>query len=1126
MVGAGFSRNATPLSSSVKPFPLWWTIAEALGKQLGLSDDAISRKSTTRLPEEFVASFGRDALDDVLLTLVPDQDYAPGEIHERLMRLPWADVFTTNYDDLLERATRVVVERRYNVVCTAEDIPHKRRPRIVKLHGSFPSHRPFITTEEDFRRYPRDRAPFVNLVRQTMMENILVLVGFSGDDPNFQAWAGWVRDQLDRHAPKVYLVELKVDESTRRYLEARNVNVIELSRAFRLGEGTRDELYREAYQQFLDYLEKGKPLSPEEWPAPFDEGEDDGIETLFDIYPFFLSIKDEKSLEADLKECLKQWRKVRLSYPGWVVCPSTARMKLVTALEHCFGSLWERLPKLPPPLRLEVAREVAWMFRMALGPIPGAKWVAATLDEICPFPSLITTTAEITPTSASNLDWIDLGAAWLEAGFGLLSTARQHGDAVGFEHWANILHLLLNRFPTHRSRWYHEQCAFWLGQLNFVRVRQFLQEWPEDWNDPFWETRRAAVQAELGDLEVAEARALRSLQEIRGRVASADTDYQRLSEEGFTLYLLRLLRIARDSFGSRRRVQGSAIDQKGGKSEPFEERFRQLRRDWCDPRDHLETAGGKVRPVREALVFDAVQAKWDFDPDRMTRSHHLESNPWTKWVPTFALLELIVSGGLSYRLGVLGAQTDDVVWSVKNLAILSPSFAVLHAIRMRDKKLVRELLERHRVLSLTQEEVIALCSALKTALTEAIHTVDQEPSNTAYEPDSRFTDTILALGVEALSCLTLRLDQADLLDVLELAKKIYALPRARLTLFHQPLEFLFKRTLFALEPDNLENALGPLLALSVVGELDLDVDRFVEPFDFVDLRELPQRPASQQWNPSIARLTHLAAEGSKHARKRALLRLERLHLGDRLNAVQQRAFGQALWARLDASGLPMDTPFTYLASLLRLPTADGIAVHDLVKRTLLERAVPRKERVPRTAEGFPVVIESSDPYDAAAFLTDLRSCSAGSYPGASVNGLRWTLDEAWRLFRAIRDWWRAEYPKATERLAIDQTRAVTVIGDVLLPLFRNPDCQTQIRGCPMARWAADISLQYRARAPRNTVSDTGKRGYGCCRSQGWVALKRACGKQHRGLGRAALVALAGEQQRIPAMPTPSCTSRA
>ena len=71
-----------------------------------------------------------------------------------LVQLPWADIMTTNWDTLLERAADGAEESVYDVLRTVEEIPEARAPRIVKLHGSFPAHRPFLFTEEDFRTYP------------------------------------------------------------------------------------------------------------------------------------------------------------------------------------------------------------------------------------------------------------------------------------------------------------------------------------------------------------------------------------------------------------------------------------------------------------------------------------------------------------------------------------------------------------------------------------------------------------------------------------------------------------------------------------------------------------------------------------------------------------------------------------------------------------------------------------------------------------------------------------------------------------------------------------------------------------------------------------------------------------
>jgi hypothetical protein len=205
MVGAGFSRNADPASLTARPTPSWSQMAEALCHPLYPVDDArrqhaLREASGTsgflRLAQEYQEAFGPAALNDKIRSLVPDLDYQPGDLHKRLLRLPWADVFSTNWDTLLERTCIDVFDRSYDIVRTIGEIPFAMRPRIVKLHGTFPAHEPFIFTEEEYRTYPARFSPFVNLVQQSMMETIFCLLGFSGDDPNFLHWSGWCATTL------------------------------------------------------------------------------------------------------------------------------------------------------------------------------------------------------------------------------------------------------------------------------------------------------------------------------------------------------------------------------------------------------------------------------------------------------------------------------------------------------------------------------------------------------------------------------------------------------------------------------------------------------------------------------------------------------------------------------------------------------------------------------------------------------------------------------------------------------------------------------------------------------------------------------------------------------------------
>lgn len=276
MVGAGFSRNAKSIQASAEPFPSWHELSSELVNRLYPTESrererALRRardpRGFLRLAQEVEAEFGRSELHNLLISTIPDQEYRPGALHEVLLRLPWADVLTTNYDTLLERAAAVLATSHYDVVKTVDDIPGTLRPRIVKLHGSFPSARPFICTEEDFRTYRQRFAPFVNLAQQTLMESVLCLIGFSGDDPNFLYWSGWVRDNLGESAPTIYLCgALDLTGPEEKLLSKRNVVPVDLSPLLDDTNVVAEHRNAKATEWLLAALAAGEPESPLLWP--------------------------------------------------------------------------------------------------------------------------------------------------------------------------------------------------------------------------------------------------------------------------------------------------------------------------------------------------------------------------------------------------------------------------------------------------------------------------------------------------------------------------------------------------------------------------------------------------------------------------------------------------------------------------------------------------------------------------------------------------------------------------------------------------------------------------------------------------------------------------------------------
>lgn len=310
MVGAGFSRTCRREHDAPVP-PLWGDFAARMEASLGYA--AGKGPDALRLAQEYQAQHGDDGLDRLIRELVTDDRWEPSNFHLQLMEFPWVDVLTTNWDTLLERTSPKTPDRVYSCVRTISDIARARAPRIVKLHGSLPSSKPFIFTEDEFRTYPAKFAPFVNLAQQVMLENELCLIGFSGIDPNFLAWSGWVRDTLHVSARRIRLVGvLNLTPAARSLLEHRNVTPIDLAPL--VENELPSERHEKALKLFFAALIEAKPPSPFEWSLSQDR--------------FNSSPSGPDKDKASRKEVVRMWAADRRIYPGWIVAPDSVTRSL------------------------------------------------------------------------------------------------------------------------------------------------------------------------------------------------------------------------------------------------------------------------------------------------------------------------------------------------------------------------------------------------------------------------------------------------------------------------------------------------------------------------------------------------------------------------------------------------------------------------------------------------------------------------------------------------------------------------------------------------------------------------------------------------------------------------------
>ncbi len=874
MVGSGFSAQAELPSPASRRPPLWSHMAAAMEQQLGPGSAGAAHP--LRLAEEFRALLGQAALDGLIRDLVPDAEWLPGRAHRRLLDLPWSDVLTTNWDTLLERAKADLPDRSYDVVLTPADIARTRSPRIVKLHGTLPSHTPFVFAEEDYRTYPVRFAPFVNLAQHVLLENELLLVGFSGDDPNFLAWAGWVRDQLGASARRIRLAGvLGLTPARRRYLENLNVTPIDLAPLVSdvADVGVR---HARATAMLIDALHDGKPTPIHVWKRA--SGDAQAIEG--------------ESVTDRLDRTVREWAADRECAPPWLVAPHFERTRLRMDTSATAGKLLADLPAASPAQRGRFAAELAWRLEAGHFGLPG--WAKAPFED-----ALDDEGASLAPHERTKLH-VQLALGALE---------ERDYEAVG-------------RHAGHLGsiRDEHPEAAGWSAYLKGLDARDRLDiagvvaTLPEvRGSDPVWLFRRAALMCAAYDSRGAARLVRDAMFDIRRRRSLDRRSLWLLSREAWGRFLWRHL-----SFELRE-----------------EEDRPDLGDDWplvydehrIDPWDELNALEGEVRQEQDRRRKTSGAERVHFEPGSWTPPASGHGHWVSEWVvpselqirrvadlvglPWRAANADVLAGRLARSLPEPGPGVDDaVVWRVASY------------LRSEDGDLIDAWFGRVAVAALPAPLAEALISALRASV--------RDLAASLAERGEGYSDRVEGLRgrLELLSRLSVRADPGTAGELIELAIATFEHGGAVHWWLYRATSHLIARSLSAIPPDERGALTGRMLAFPLPKEggvdgIERDWPEFSEAFrpGAVSLER-----KEGEWSGRIATLIDWTTKDRGEQRHRAIQRLWLLHAKRALTDTETAQFARAAWSwRTSPTGLPADVSF-YPGAMAMLPEPEpGIA---------------------------------------------------------------------------------------------------------------------------------------------------------------------------------------------------------
>jgi hypothetical protein len=1022
MIGAGFSLNAESKIAGAPAFPLWREVTGLMLDRLrpaltsedrkAALDQAVSGSASLTLALEFEATFGRSALDDLLISRVPDQDHAPGPLHEALLALPWADVFTTNYDTLLERTPTSEHNRYYDVVVHPADLPNTTQPRIVKLHGSLPAAKPFIITEEDFRRYPKDFAPFVNTVQQAMMENDFVLLGFSGDDPNFLSWLGWIRDELAILRPRVYLCGvLDLTSAQRTVLRERGVTAIDLGYLFpkdkyldnyrqrnqdaltwllySLANGEAQETLEVAlFWPYFPTLVTGKrrqlippPLEIARERYEFEDRLYPKQQPVFDTETKVPSFSPEAI--AEINTALAHWQKVRAVYPGWVALPRNNRESISKRTTPWRHTLENWVQTLPAAERLVPLAELAWRMERGMLVIDSERTEQLYQDTL---------------EKAAIPEAPVLREQWATIAFFYLKHLRHEYKHAAFEQLLTRTEPLATIHPRYAA-WRCWQAAMErLEHLDRDGARRWLRHWPDVMDEPVWDLRRAGLWAEIGELDLAESYAALAL----------NTAVQRQPKGKVRIDMLSIEADARHRLTQIREAKWWNKDDR----EPAEDLWNATRHErdreqlYLAYRCEADTEIGHLQDVLKAGVPEVQRTIYQsVNPYSGTRvrTRTSEGGFDISWLqPAFDVLDSFELRGHQSHLARSGysALTAASKWLLDTY----PSRVLGVILRAENDELLKRLLDKAAVLLFDEDQIYPLAEQALKLIEQSFPPVSSGRSPGFGESSNLI---IVALALRVIGRTVFRLPEDLRSRAVQAALALWA---------QWPYELVRRRNL-RIESSHYNDFTSGVTSVMTSEEVATHVAQLLSaapistfsagPFNALPDSLLPEkRPDTEEVSEAVQFcLNHIAATDI-NIRHAALRRLGRLNGRNWLTPAESIRYGEQLWKTATAPDTLPDLGHWYYSFLLHVPQPTGIDVVARLKEALLRRMVQFQEALETSV--------SEDKFgrgDAfGRFLSEIAK-STKPEPGNLTIGenskrqwIEWTAAEAITLFEVLEAW--------------------------------------------------------------------------------------------------------------------------
>ena len=911
IVGAGFSKNASD------KFLSWNCLAKVIYKNLYHKEPEESNILKLFQGIEADPNEGKDILYKELNKVLPNTT-PPSELHKKLLNLPWKDIFTTNYDTLLERTTSI---RPYKSIQDEQELQHSSSPRIIKLHGSLPKG-PFIITNSDYLSYKDKHPLFVNTIHQAFIEDTICLIGFSGDDPNFQIWNYWINNSTNHFEHTIYFISAdQISQSERNTLHSYNILPIDYF-------CKETPSPKEAITHFIEYLESSRPkqaISTKKRQSNVPQNKEDDKINIANkqAIPTQLKVTLNKwgnkiylaPQKNSYKKILADWEAERASYPGWLILPASKREIIYEGMSN-ISITDKRFSELSTPDDLFFLYEFNWRTEKCLHPMLN-DWVPiyeTVLQKYDPFKKTIITSDAKTQETYPLLDWDKIREVWIALQLSLLRLYREKGLA---EKWDNLYKMLKEKDDSfseeHKARLNYELCLHYLFTFNIENLVKTIKDWKVNNSLPYWAAKRATLLAEFCSTEDAVPILEQCLKEVRRKLnlVPISNNYSLVSLESYLMLLYRAV------------LQSNKLAHKdfNFKSLPdYKQRWNELKQYQCDPWGEIENFKSQLFAIPLKLPRNK-EIHATFDIDQKKKIHHLNGNSGSLRV-SWEYIRLLEETGLPYQLPFIQMLDKETLGkAIYFVSKFSPLTAIMAMVRSGNKENIEYVYDR-KTLSEMGSDIINKQASEYIELLRSSCLEDHQNHENIFSTLSLILPEILSRF-----CTKISFDlRKKLIDIL---KDIYQ--SMKLNPF-AGYDTLIKRLVNSFSEEEQYKLIPEWLEFPIT-----DPDRReYDPFSYINYGKRPIK----HWNKIFIKkevidglLSALTVDDSK--RSIAIYRLAILMQYHLLDDSQKDRFGEDLWMYRDEDGFPKQKRLLNI-SFISLPHPKNISPVDLL-RTYIKR---------------------------------------------------------------------------------------------------------------------------------------------------------------------------------------------